>query len=215
MESIYIPGSVGRIGDWAFSECKAIQSVISEIDEPFAIGDYVFEREVKKRAILRVPYGLKTVYKETSGWDFLNIEEEPQSNYYLVLWGKNGEKIATYALTNKPKIVFAQSEIIITSNNIDIKHQNLSEFSKFTYENQIESGIFNLLTEDKYLFDGESLQFLSLKANSAISVYSLNGSCVINKMTQHSGSYAIPISHLQSGAYIIKVNGLTFKILKK
>ena len=215
LKTISIPGSVEFIGDWAFTGCKTIQSVIVDIDNPFAIGNYVFERDVKKNAVLHVPYGLKSVYKETSGWDFVNIEEEPPSNYNLVLWGKNGEKIATYALTNKPKIVFAQSEITITSNNIDIKHQNLSDFSKFTYEDNTEDGIFNLLTEDKYLFDGESLQFPSLKANSVINVYSLNGTCVINKTTQQSGTYAIPISHLQSGVYIIKVNGLTFKILKK
>ena len=215
LKSISIPNSVEFIGDWAFYGCKAIQSVISEIDNPFAIGSHVFERDVKKNAVLHVPYGLKSVYKETSGWDFVNIEEEPQSNYNLVLWGKDGTKIATYALINKPKIVFEQSEMTITSDNVDIKHQNLSEFSKFTYENDTESGIYNLLTEDKYLFDGESLQFPSLKANSVISVYSLNGTCVINKTTQQSGTYAIPISHLHSGAYIIKVNGLTFKILKK
>ena len=215
LKSISIPSSVEFIGDWAFTGCEAIQSVIVEIDNPFAIGNYVFERDVKKNAVLHVPYGLKSVYRETSGWDFANIEEEPQSNYNLVLWGKDGEKIATYALTNKPKIVFAQSEMIITSDNIDITHHNLSEFSKFTYENNTEDGIFNLLIENKYLFDGESLQFPSLKANSVISIYSLNGTCIINKTIQHAGTYAIPISYLQSGAYIIKVNGLTFKILKK
>ena len=91
----------------------------------------------------------------------------------------------------------------------------MSEFSKFTYENDTESGVFNLLTEDKYYYDGESLQFQELKANSVISVYTLNGTCVLNRTTQQAGTYAIPLSRLQSGAYIIKVNGLTFKILKK
>ena len=215
LKSISIPNSVEFIGDWAFTGCKSIQSVITEIDNPFAIGSYVFERDVKKNAVLHVPNGLKSVYKETSGWDFFNIEEELQSNFNLVLWGKDGEKIATYALSNKPKIIFSQTEMTILSENIEVRHQNLSELSRFTYENDTESGIFNLLTEDKYLFNGESVLFPSLKANSIICVYSLSGTCVINKTTQQSGTYAIPISHLQSGVYIIKVNSLTFKILKK
>jgi len=216
LKSISIPGSVEFIGDRAFTGCKAIQSVIVDIDNPFAIDSYVFERDVKKNAVLHVPYGLRSVYKETSGWDFANIEEEPQSNYNLVLWGKNGDKIATYALANKPKITFSQSELIITSTNIDVIHQNLSELSKFTYENDIENGIFNLLAEDKYYYyDGESLQFQELKVNTVISVYTLNGTCVLNRTTQQAGAYAIPLSRLHSGAYIIKVNGLTLKILKK
>lgn len=216
LKTILIPSSITYIGNWAFTGCKAIQSVTTEIDEPFAIGDYVFERDVKKNAVLHVPYGLKNIYSNTSGWDFSNIEEEPQPLFSLVLWGQNGRRMATYALKDKPKIKFLDSELIISSSSIDVEYHSINEISKFTYEDNSESGIFNILTnETMFKYNGEYLQFPFLKANTMVNVYSINGACIFNKTIHYSGTYAFPLSHLQTGVYLIKVDGVTFKVSKK
>ena len=62
---------------------------------------------------------------------------------------------------------------------------------------------------------GESLLFPALKANSTVSVYSLNGTLVFKKTIHQNGEYAFPLSNLNAGVYMVNVNGLTYKIMKR
>ena len=48
-----------------------------------------------------------------------------------------------------------------------------------------------------------------------MSVYSLNGSLVFKKTVYHNGEYAFPLSNLNTGIYLVNVNGIIYKIQKK
>lgn len=72
--SITIPNSVTSIGDFAFRYCDGLKSVISEIINPFEIGENVFSDYSKPT--LTVPYGTKSKYQATNYWNkFTNIVE--------------------------------------------------------------------------------------------------------------------------------------------
>ena len=79
LTSITIPSSVTNIGDDAFSYCSSLYTIVSEIENPFAIGDYVFyhyNRDLYATAKLVVPPGKKSAYQNTAGWNkFQNIIE--------------------------------------------------------------------------------------------------------------------------------------------
>ena len=80
---VNIPNSVTSIGNYAFSDCSGLTSVISLIEEPFEINSNVFEVPTFKTGIndftsatLNVPAGTKSKYESTPAWNkFANIVE--------------------------------------------------------------------------------------------------------------------------------------------
>lgn len=216
LKSVTIPSSVSYIGEWAFSDCDAITEVVSEIETPFDISEYVFERDVKKKAILHVPAGTKEAYQNVTGWDFKNIEEEEPSLYNLIMWAKDGSKIATYALEGRPKVTFNENRFAVECTGVEIEYYELEELARFTYEKDSETAVKNVLKDGPtFKMNRESILFSSLKENSTISIYSINGSLVLRQTLQQAGEYTLPISNLTAGVYMISVNGSTFKVVKK
>ena len=133
---------------------------------------------------------------------------------YLVVWTKGGEEVG-YALNKKPVLKFTESEMKISGEGIDVIYA-LDDFARYTYSDQEPTAIKDIRTDDaKAKFDGESLLFPSLKANSTISVYTLNGVQIFKKTVHEDGGYVFPLSALRAGAYLVNINGLTYKIMKK
>ena len=73
---IRIPNSVTKIGDYAFSDCSGLTSVISEMENPCSINTACFTKDVYNNAILYVPKGTIEKYKSRNYWNkFQNIVE--------------------------------------------------------------------------------------------------------------------------------------------
>lgn len=133
---------------------------------------------------------------------------------YLVVWAKDGTKVA-YALSEKPIVAFTETDLVITAKGVEVNY-SLENMARFTYEENTPVDITNLQTdESSFKLNGESLLFPALKANSTVSVYSLNGSLVFKKTVRKDGEYSFPLSGLNNGVYLVTVNGLTYKIQKK
>ena len=142
---------------------------------------------------------------------FTKAENNPTN---LVVWAKDGTKVA-YALTEKPKVTFTETDLVITAKGVEVNY-SLENMARFTYESNDESAIINLQTDKSpFKLTGESLLFPALKANSTVSVYSLNGTLVFKKTVRQTGEYAFPLSNLNAGVYMVNVNGLTYKIVKR
>lgn len=140
------------------------------------------------------------------------MADEPKTQ--LVIWAIDGTKVA-YALVEKPKVTFTETELVITAKDAEVSY-SLENMARFTYEDDSADAITNLQTdESSFKLDGESLLFLALKANSTVSVYSLNGTLVFKKSVRQNGEYAFPLSNLNTGVYMVNVNGLTYKIVKR
>lgn len=140
------------------------------------------------------------------------IADEPITN--LVIWSKDGAKVA-YALTEKPSITFTKTDLVITTNSMEV-HYPLDNMFCLTYEKSSEAGIIGLKkNESTFKLRGETLLFPSLKANSTVSVYSANGILIFKQIVQQNGEYAFSISNLNTGVYMVIVNGLSYKIVKR
>ena len=132
----------------------------------------------------------------------------------LVVWAKDGSKVA-YALADEPKVTFTETNFVISSKGIEVNYA-IDKMARFTYETNEQTAIRNIKTGNtSFGPDGESLLFPSLKANSTLTIYSANGNIVFKKMIREEGEYALPLSNLSKGIYIVDVNGLTYKIMKK
>lgn len=132
----------------------------------------------------------------------------------LVVWAKDGLQVS-YALTEKPRVTFTETDLEITTNSLHISYP-LETMERFTYEKETTS-ITDLNSEEAFpfIFDGNALIFPNLKANGSVSIYSLNGAPVFKRTVFNDGKYAFSISTLKTGIYIINVNGLTYKIAKR
>lgn len=140
------------------------------------------------------------------------IADEPKTQ--LVVWSKDGTQVA-YALAERPKVTFTETDLIITASGIIVNY-SMEELSRITYENDDVVSITDLQTgKPSFKLDGESLLFPTLKANSTISLHSLGGELLFSKTIQSAGEYSLPLSALNSGVYMVTVNGLTYKIVKK
>ena len=143
---------------------------------------------------------------------FAKAESNPTN---LVVWAKDGTKVA-YALTEKPKVTFTETDLVITAKGVEVNY-SLENMARFTYEeDNTTTAITNLQTgESPFKLNGESLLFPALKANSTVAVYSLNGTLVFKKTVRQNGEYAFPLSNLNAGVYIVNVKGLSYKIIKR
>ena len=138
-------------------------------------------------------------------------EDNPTS---LVVWAKDGTKVA-YALAEKPKITFTETDLIIIAKGVEVSYA-LGNMARFTYESNDETSIVNLQSnEPTFELSGESLLFPVLKVNSTVSIYTPNGTLVFKKTVRLDGEYAFPLSNLNAGVYMVNVNGLTYKIVKR
>ena len=131
----------------------------------------------------------------------------------LAVCTKDGSKIL-YALEEKPKITFTETELVITTKGIEVSYA-LSDMNLFTYEKGETTGITNLYDGASFKLDGESIVFSKLKAKDIVSLYSINGTLVFKKTVTTDGEYAVSLNDIKTGVYIIKVNGLTYKFMKK
>ena len=103
---------------------------------------------------------------------------------------KTSQKVA-YALDDEPKITFTETELVIESKTFKVSYP-LEDMDRFTYESQ-SSGIKDLQTEkETFQIEGESLIFPSLKANSSVALYSLNGTLILKKTIKEAGEYSLP-----------------------
>jgi hypothetical protein len=140
------------------------------------------------------------------------MADEPKTQ--LVVWAKDGTKVA-YALAENPKVTFTETDLVITTKGVEVNYA-LVNMARFTYENEIVTAVTNLQTGALSLkLDGESLLFPALSANSTVSLYSLNGTLIFSKTVRKAGEYTFPLSGLNTGVYVVTVNGLTYKIVKR
>ena len=126
------------------------------------------------------------------------MADEPKTQ--LVIWAKDGTKVV-YALAEMPKVTFTERDLVITANGVEVNY-TLENMARFTYEDYTSTAITNLQTdESSFKLNGESLLFPALKANSIVSVCSLNGTLVFKKTVHRDGEYAIPLSNMNPGVY--------------
>ena len=82
--SFTIPKSVKSIGDLAFAGNSDIETIISEIEEPFSIGEQTFYCYGHLYPMLIVPYGTKAKYEQYTNWiKFFNKIEEANPTFIV------------------------------------------------------------------------------------------------------------------------------------
>lgn len=144
---------------------------------------------------------------------FLGLSAIAQTKTNLVVWTKDGTQVA-YALKDKPKVQFTETSMVISSNNLEVDYP-LKDMKCFTY-GTASTSVTNIHTNiSPFKISGDCLLFSALQKNSNIAIYTSNGVPVLRKTVSQSGEYAFPLNELSNGVYIVNVNGITYKFVKR
>lgn len=132
----------------------------------------------------------------------------------LIILGKDGTKIA-YALTDKPKITFTDSDLVVSVNGLTSNYL-LINLLGITYSESDVTNISNA-KDDFPLFymNGNKLMFHKIKRDMALFLYKIDGSLVFKKRISKDSDTTISLSSIESGIYVLQINGTVFKIIKK
>ena len=96
LTSVALPISLTAIGDRAFGDCDKIASVYAPFEIPFEI--FAFSSAAKQNAILYVPVGARSIYQNTKGWEFENINADGISSIQMLIESSTTDDSTWYKL---------------------------------------------------------------------------------------------------------------------
>ena len=132
----------------------------------------------------------------------------------FMVWAKDGSRQA-YALSQLPEVTFSGSTLVIKGENLEVSYP-LADVARFTYEENDVTGITSLTTGEKqFELREESIYFPSLSAKTHVRIYGTDGKTVLTQSVDREGAYTFSLQHLQPGTYMVNVNGITTKIMKR
>jgi len=132
---------------------------------------------------------------------------------FLQIWQADGQ-VAIINLDEQPITKYADGNLIITTTQTTITYP-LEKVRKYTYVSVVD-GIEGQQVMNAVLSkDGETLTFTNMKPQTAIALYNVFGQLLHQVSTPQSGKAVISVATLPVGVYVVKVNGVTYKISKR
>ncbi len=131
----------------------------------------------------------------------------------LIIWQKSGDKVY-YNLEENPKVTFSETDMVIATKSFTISYP-IEQLLRYTYDitpTSIENTTSN---EMRISQKGDAMTFENLKQGCTIQVYSLDGTLVESKLTANERTITVSLGGYPAGVYLIKANGITYKILKR
>ena len=115
----------------------------------------------------------------------------------------------SYATANLKKITFENGNVVVTTNTGTNTLYAISSISKM-YFSSTSLGIGTIRNDRSFAWDGTTLSLKGL--NGKVRVYQPSGSLVFS---ESANAQSINLSHLAKGVYVVHVDGLSFKIVRK
>lgn len=132
----------------------------------------------------------------------------------LVVCAKDGSKVA-YALSEKPLVTFSETDLIVKTKSLEVNYP-FDKMDRLIYEYEALDDKVDLLTDGQAMINkGDYLLFPELKSGDSVMIYSSNGVLVADKKMGADGEYVFPLNEVPIGIYMVKVNDVTYKIVKK
>lgn len=131
----------------------------------------------------------------------------------LQVWQADG-KVMNINLNEQPVTTYSDGQLIITTTKTTTVTFPLEQVVKYTYTDA--TGISSPeAVGSKVSADGESITFTGLKANTPVYLYTVAGQLVKTVTTTGQSKTTVSVSGFPVGVYVVKANGVTFKITKR
>jgi len=131
----------------------------------------------------------------------------------LKIWQSDGQ-VMTISLDDEPKTSYSDGNLIIKTNKTTVTFP-LEKVLKYTYVTD-PTGISSPQTvSSKLSSDGQTLTFTGLRANTQIALFNMAGQLLRTINSGDQSKTVVSLSNLPVGVYVVKVNGVTFKMMKR
>ena len=117
-----------------------------------------------------------------------------------------------YLIDENTKVRVEKPYLVIETEGVVLNYE-LEWMGQLRYGRRLVDGLDDATTDTPFSFDNETLYFNQLPENSLIGVFTTDGKQTLSRRC--SGSASLSLSTLAPGAYIVKVNGDTYKIVRK
>lgn len=119
---------------------------------------------------------------------------------------------ATVSFEEKP-VIKLQPDKLVVQTDVATTEFDRTKVARFNYITDL-SGIDAIAQEQVQIKNnGDALYFNSIATDSEITLYSTEGKLL--KRCSATGNYTINIADLPTGIYIVSVNGISTKIVKR
>lgn len=134
---------------------------------------------------------------------------------HLVVTAKDGTQVA-FALQEKPIVTFLDDNLRIQSQMTDV-YYSLENMATFTYEKRdISSAVMDLQSDALFHMQGEDyIVFPALNENTYVALHTVTGAVLFAQTIRQAGEYGFSLSQLMPAIYILTVNDVTYKIVKR
>lgn len=132
----------------------------------------------------------------------------------LVIWTKDGSK-TVYIVEEAPKITFTETDAIVTTINLRAIYK-VDDLVRFTYEKSDATNIVKQSNNNcSFEITNNEIIFHALRSKDVFILRSLDGMLISKKIVSKKGTHAFSLSNLKTGIYIVQLNNLSYKILKR
>lgn len=133
----------------------------------------------------------------------------------LNVWKVSGEKVV-YDFAKQPEITYVDGKICV-STQVGVDEYDPDEVQALNFnDKELIDGISLVKTDGVNLTITASEYMVSgIKAGEGVSVYDVNGRCILKAKADASGKVVIPIQKISSGVNMIKAGSSTFKTMKR
>ena len=132
----------------------------------------------------------------------------------LVVWLKNGEKVL-FDLEERPKTMFSGTDIVIETTNMTVTY-SLSQVLRYTYEGNSSGVEIVKSSKDIHVIQkGDELSFENLSNGSIIQLFSTEGILLESWPVKDNPIMTISLANRPTGVYIVKTDGVTYKMMKR
>ena len=134
-------------------------------------------------------------------------------NLTLVVWQKDGHKVY-YQLNEQPKTTFTTNGLVITTHMMEVSYP-LSAIQRYTYATTAGIDKARNNHDVEVSQNGTDVTFTNLKAGSEIRIYGTDGALLDVQSAKENSVSEVSLASYPTGVYILKVNDVTYKIMKK
>lgn len=138
-------------------------------------------------------------------------EDTPHSGPQLVVWQKDGSKVL-FNLSERPQVTMGDDMVKVETVKISAEYA-FEDVRKMTYDFSDPDAIKNVLFSDKpFSVADRAIAFFPSETDMNVSIVSANGMVVKELVVSKDEPTAVSLSGMTSGVYLVKVNGVTYKI---
>ena len=130
----------------------------------------------------------------------------------LQVWQADG-KVMSINLNEQPVTTYSDGQLIIKTTKTTVTFP-LEQVVKYTYTDATGISTPSAMGS-QFSADGESITFTGLKPNTPVYLYTVAGQLLKTVTSTGQSKTVVSVSRFPVGVYVVKANGVTFKITKQ